>query len=507
MLKGSKCSFYGKKYEMQVYNIVKNCFFNTKPFNTQDIKELGGCTSTNDIQCNFQNTKDLSIEIKKYNTPDWMQCSLCYDVVNKKWIGSKNNKIPHKSKSIFENFLQDIKLFNGNIPPFLEKNMTYEEWTDVKSKTTDFNDEYFSCPNDTIKNLYKEKGCAYIQISEKGLYHLGGDICSFGVPEFICEQEMRVRIKVHSTRNAKGFCSLSVTISCKPKNLKDLPISLFSLDNTIRLPKNLVTNTTEIIHNISPLRYPGGKTRACHILETIMLKHFDITKFDTLLSPFLGGASFEFYIQNNYGLFLCVNDKFTPLYNFWKQVQSDKHTLCAELRKITSVSKDDFLLYRKEINDGDLVQQALRYFVINRCSFSGATFSGGFSLEASTKRFTLNSIQKIEELNLNKVELCNYDFQEFLEKHYQKKGTLIFLDPPYYLEKKSKLYGNNGDLHENFDHQKLYDVIISKKNWILTYNDCAYIRNLYKDFIICEINWKYGMNKSKESCEIVIINP
>jgi DNA adenine methylase len=316
---------------------------------------------------------------------------------------------------------------------------------------------------------------------------------------------MRVRIKVHSTRNAKGFCSLSVTISCKPKNLNDLPISSFSLDNENKLPKNLMKNNTEIIHNISPLRYPGGKTRACHILETFMLKHFDMTKFDTLLSPFFGGGSFEFYIQNNYNLFLCVNDKFTPLYNFWKQVQSNKHILCSELRKITSVSKTDFLLFREKINEGDLIQQALKYFIINRCSFSGATFSGGFSSEASTKRFTLNSIQKIEELNLNKVELYNDDFPEFLEKHTKDK-TLLFLDPPYYLQKKSKLYGKNGDLHENFDHQKLYDLIITRKNWILTYNDCEFIRNLYKDFLIFEINWKYGMNKSKESCEIVIIN-
>jgi DNA adenine methylase len=69
--------------------------------------------------------------------------------------------------------------------------------------------------------------------------------------------------------------------------------------------------------NVSPLRYPGGKTRACKIIDAVMIEHFDMTCFDTVVSPFFGGGSFEFYLQNKYGLKLIVNDKFTPLYNFW----------------------------------------------------------------------------------------------------------------------------------------------------------------------------------------------
>lgn len=80
----------------------------------------------------------------------------------------------------------------------------------------------------------------------------------------------------------------------------------------------------------------------------------------------------------------------------------------------------------------------------------------------------------------------------------------MFLDPPYYL--KSKLYGTNGDLHEDFDHDKLCSILKNRKPWILCYNDCDYIRNLYKNFQITTIGWKYGMNKTKQSSEILIIN-
>jgi DNA adenine methylase len=130
--------------------------------------------------------------------------------------------------------------------------------------------------------------------------------------------------------------------------------------------------------------------------------------------------------------------------------------------------------------------------------------SGGFSEESSRKRFTQSSIQKIEALDFANIEIYNEDYYDFIINHFNG-DALLFLDPPYYLESKSKLYGNNGDLHEGFNHKTLFDLLQDKKNWVLTYNNCAYIRDLYKDFTIIDVNWKYGMNITKESSEIIII--
>ena len=233
-------SISGKKYELDIFNIVKNCLLNNIKFNTQDKKDLGGCNNKNDIECNFIIEKNIPIEIKKSNAPDWMQCSLKFDTINNKWIGSLNNKIPEYSKNIFENLISSVKLFNGKIPHFMINDITHDEWLKIKKETTDFNDIYINCPNDTIKKLYSEKGCKYIQISNKGLYHLGNDICDFKVPEFICEQQLRVRTKIHTKKNNKGYCKLSVTIACQPKNIKDLINSKYSLDDYKKLPSNLI---------------------------------------------------------------------------------------------------------------------------------------------------------------------------------------------------------------------------------------------------------------------------
>ena len=295
----------------------------------------------------------------------------------------------------------------------------------------------------------------------------------------------------------------NITITNKQNNTQKMELS--NKSTNISNPDHTHTHTT----NISPLRYPGGKTRACKIIDHVILQHFDINCFDTIISPFFGGGSFEFHLQNKYGLKLIVNDKFTPLYNFWRQVKLNKTILCEELRKIKSVSKEHFMAYRNTIMglQDNILQQSIQYFIINRCSFSGSTLSGGFSEESSSKRFTPSSINKIEALDFSNIEIYNHDFYDFINiNNLINDKTLLFLDPPYYLENKSKLYGNNGDMHEGFDHKLLFDLLNTKKNWIVTYNNCHHIRDMYKDYIIIDVNWSYGMNTTKASSEIIIIS-
>jgi DNA adenine methylase len=259
--------------------------------------------------------------------------------------------------------------------------------------------------------------------------------------------------------------------------------------------------------NISPLRYPGGKTRACKKLEVIINKYFNLNSFNTLISPFFGGGSFEFFIQNNYNINIIANDKFNPLYTFWNTCIYDKNNLYQKLIEfINKIDKNIFIDFRQKImNEKNDLTKSIMYFIINRCSFNGSTLSGGFSLEASKKRFTMSSINKINNLNLTKFSIYNLDFLDFINNYYDE-SRLMFLDPPYYLEKGSKLYGNNGDMHENFNHDKLFQCLFNKKNWFMTYNNCEYIKKLYKDFIIIDLEWSYGMNKSKSSSEIIIIS-
>ena len=132
------------------------------------------------------------------------------------------------------------------------------------------------------------------------------------------------------------------------------------------------------MNNKSPLRYPGGKTRACKILDNIIQQYFKIGYINQIISPFLGGGSFEFYLQNKYKWNIVANDKFTPLYYFWKQVKTNKVELCKKLYDLhkQETTKEKFKEYRKLIMEATEKEQAIYFFIINRCSFSGATLSG-----------------------------------------------------------------------------------------------------------------------------------
>ena len=72
----------------------------------------------------------------------------------------------------------------------------------------------------------------------------------------------------------------------------------------------------KLFNNKSPLRYPGGKTRACKILHEIVGEYVDLKKLKYIISPFFGGGSFEIFLSNRYGYSILANDIYSYLANF-----------------------------------------------------------------------------------------------------------------------------------------------------------------------------------------------
>ena len=251
------------------------------------------------------------------------------------------------------------------------------------------------------------------------------------------------------------------------------------------------------------LRYPGGKTRAIKYLEPYIPQ-----TTTTLLSPFFGGGSLELHlIATRTNLNVVANDAYEPLYNFYYQLKTNRDAVIEAIEELHPFSKEMFKAAQEAVLDkqNSPVERAAYYFALNRSSFSGATCSGGYSEQAAQSRFTESAIQRCRELNLNSVHIENHDFAEFLATHPPKPGTFIYLDPPYFLEN-SKLYGTKGDMHENFNHTQLANILQNRKDWLLSYNDSPKIREFYMGFSkILPATWSYGMNASKNSNEIIIV--
>lgn len=252
--------------------------------------------------------------------------------------------------------------------------------------------------------------------------------------------------------------------------------------------------------NKSPLRYPGGKTRAIPILK----QYLPIGK-KTLISPFVGGGSFELALAKD-GYRVKANDLFRPLAIFWKYTQKFPKKLVNEVKKHMPVSKEKFMFFRENIlNLQNELEIATAYYIINRCSFSGSTFCGGFSSQAASGRLTESSLSTVLDVDLKGVEFSNIDCCDFLEQNPETEETVVYADPPYYIS--TYIYGKDGDMHATFDHERFARCILQRKDWILSYNDCEYIRELYKGCRFFSVSWAYGMNAGKQSSELIILPP
>lgn len=249
----------------------------------------------------------------------------------------------------------------------------------------------------------------------------------------------------------------------------------------------------------SPLRYPGGKSRAVGLINTI------IPMFDEYREPFVGGASIFFSLRQQFpNKQFWINDIYQDLYLFWKEVQNDAKSVVDRIYYWKNRFSNGKELHRYLVdnkNTFDDFDKAVAFFIFNRITFSGTTESGGFSQAAFEGRFTDSSILRLLEVQklLGNATITNIDYQQVVET--KGDNVFIFLDPPYYSATKSALYGKNGRLHKIFDHHRFAEIMFAcKHKWLITYDDSDFIRNLFSFANITPFNLMYGMrNQTKNS--------
>lgn len=247
----------------------------------------------------------------------------------------------------------------------------------------------------------------------------------------------------------------------------------------------------------SPLRYPGGKTRAIQKIFSY------IPEFKEYREPFVGGGSVFIALKQRVSsdITFKINDLNHDLYCFWKVMQNKPNALIERVKELkeTLTSKEDYLTKIRTKEFTSEFDKAVRFFIINRCSFSGLSDSGGFSSEAFKKRFTHSSIDRLKQIIhiLKNVEFFNEDYSKLLTN--DGKDVFIFLDPPYLKATKKRLYGKSGDLHLGFDHIKFAeDMKKCKHKWLITYDDSPEIRELFNFANIYEWELQYGMNNFRQ---------
>ena len=275
----------------------------------------------------------------------------------------------------------------------------------------------------------------------------------------------------------------------------------------------------------TPLRYPGGKSRALSKLFQFIP---DLKDYESFHEPFVGGGSVAIEISKRYPhLKIWINDLYEPLYNFWRVLQVDGQALRDRIFDLKmkhpdpSSAKQLFLDAKNVLAQpvASSLERAASFYIVNKCSFSGLTENSAFSKQASESNFSLNGIDKLQEYSLmmKNWTITNLPYGQVLyatmvESQTEDAKIFTYLDPPY--EIKSNLYGKKGDMHKGFDHDE-FPIICNKLSspMLVSYNSSQLIKDRFDGWTVAEFSHTYTMrstgcyNKEQASRkELVLMN-
>ena len=249
----------------------------------------------------------------------------------------------------------------------------------------------------------------------------------------------------------------------------------------------------------TPLRYPGGKSRAVTKMGIYFPNLRDYTEYR---EPFLGGGSVAIYVSQMYPhLKITVNDLYEPLMNFWSNLQMFGDELYTELKSIktTYCNQDSarclFAEMKDVINDKTKtdLERAVAFYVVNKCSFSGLTESSSFSAQASDSNFSMRGIEKLPEYSeiISHWHINQYSY-EYCFRTDVHDGLFMYLDPPYDI--KDNLYGNKGSMHKQFNHDEFAEHCSNNSiPQMVSYNSDQLVKDRFKDWSAAEFDLTYTM--------------
>ena len=262
--------------------------------------------------------------------------------------------------------------------------------------------------------------------------------------------------------------------------------------------------------NISTvLPYFGSKFQAIKIFKSYIPPD---TK--ELYSPFFGSGAFEIWLANNRDIKIIACDNNELSVNFFNCLKRDKEKLTNTVRGMLDTwNKEQYkFVYSVKCYSPDKYVMAARYHLLLQSSVHGRLNHGvAYSSTKLQRRGPSSSYKnhgyynwqnRIHTTSFDNITIKKQDYSILIKKAI-KKNALMYLDPPY--DFPENFYGFSDTRYEEFNHEALYDQIKSYDNFIMSYNNTPYIRDLYKDFEQHFPKWSQGARADKKSNEILIL--
>jgi len=199
-----------------------------------------------------------------------------------------------------------------------------------------------------------------------------------------------------------------------------------------------------------------------------------------------------------------LNDADSDLINLYLCTKEHHDELLRQLEYLLP-SRRIFELFKQQQQGLTDIQRAARFYYVLKNSF-GSRISGNPTFGYSRKRPSRFNPERFHKLiaqvheRLQRVFIENLDFAEVFGR-YDSDRTCFYCDPPY--------CGSEDCYREGFgrvDHVRLAGCLRDcDGQWLLSYNDHEWIRDLYEDWPMYHVTTRYTVGQAdKQATELLI---
>lgn len=246
----------------------------------------------------------------------------------------------------------------------------------------------------------------------------------------------------------------------------------------------------------SPFRYAGGKFYARKLISEHLISS------QVYCEPFAGGGSVFFYKDKSE--INMLNDLDSSLMLVYRMIRDCPDALIDRLSTFPYPSREAHYFYKNEYLPKDEVDEAARWYYLNRISYSGIMqfqncyFGYGDKYSMQPKNWPRN-IRRTSE-KLQGVQLSCMDAIECI--HHMPDRALLFIDAPYFNADQDKFYTCHFSKN---DHLRLREAVYEEKDRLrmfITYDNCEEIRRMYAFMPhMYDKEWNYCINRTDDQRE------
>lgn len=249
--------------------------------------------------------------------------------------------------------------------------------------------------------------------------------------------------------------------------------------------------------------YVGGKSR----LAKTIIGQIDTIPHNAYCEPFVGMGG-VFLRRQTRPKTEVINDYNGEVANLFR-ILNHHYDAFVDMLKWQLASRNDF----NRLIDTDPalltdLQRAGRFLYLQKLAFGGKISGKNFGVTPSgSSRFNvLKLIPMLEKVHkrLSSVVIEHLDYKDFIRR-YDRTGTLFYLDPPYYDNERD--YGKG--LFNRNEFPLMAELLRNiQGKFILSLNDRAEVRELFKDFFQYEVSTHYSLSKdrTRNFAELLISN-